>query len=250
MKNQEDAVFDALKRAKVFFDENEASLTGEVDLTSARRRLEETVTRFDSHALEQNVSDRGAQGETAKQQQLRMKLRRRQMGPIAILARRNLRFTPEFIALQMPKASVRGQAFIASARGMADAATVHKEAFMTYGLPETFLDDLNRAITQLETSLTEREKNRTQRVGATKALDVEEKQGRTLLRVLDALVTTAVEHNEALLRAWQAARLIRRRPGATTKSTRTLTSTSESTTTGAPMSTTELASPPTLHVAA
>lgn len=212
MKYQENAVLDALLRAQPFLDENAASLTG-VDLTAARKRLDDVVVTFTAHAFDQDVGSRGAKGETAKQRQLRLELRRQQMEPVAVVARRNLRTTPEFASLQMPKPSVVGQAFLASARGMADAATIHQDTLVTHGLPATFLDAFKAAVTAFEGSLNDREKNRNRRIGATKGLEVEEKQGRTILSVLDALVQQALADNESLLHAWQAVRHIRRKTG-------------------------------------
>jgi len=216
MHYRQNAVFDALERARGFFDENEALLTGVVDLTGARRRLDEVLEGFTAHALEQDLADRVAKGETAKQRQLRLELRRLQMAPIARIARGNLNHTPEFASLRMPKPAVSGPALIASARGFVDAAVVHHEALVTQGLPSNFIDVLNAAVGKYEESMSEREKHRTQRVGATRGLDVEEKRGREILSVLDALVHQALSDNPALMRAWQAARHIRRRPGPTT----------------------------------
>lgn len=220
MRHTEDAVLEALQRAGPFLDENAALLTG-VDLTAARQRLDAVVASFTTHAVDQDVGVRGSKGETAKQHQLRVKLRQEQMEPIALIARRNLRNTPEFAALQMPKPTVKGQAFLASASGMADAATIHHDTFVVHGLPTTFLDDLKTAIGKLAASLTDREKSRTRRAGATKGLAVEEQNGRIVLSVLDALMQQALVNNPSLLRAWQTARLIRRRTGATPTATPT-----------------------------
>ena len=210
MRETEDAVFSALQRAQLYLDENDAMLH-RVDFTTARKRLDDIVTSFSGHAVDQNVGDRAARGETAKQQQLRVKLRGEQMEPIAIIARHNLRSAPEFRALRKPSQKVRGQAFIASAKGMADAATIHKDTLIAQGMPATFLDDFKAAIAQLETSMSDREMKRTQRVGATKGLAVERRNGQAILSVLDALVKQALgADNEALLRRWQSARLVRR----------------------------------------
>ncbi len=208
----QDALSNALSGAQGFLDENEAQLAG-VDFTAARKRLDEVAASLSSHAFDQDVGDRGALAETAKQRQFRDKLRQEQMEPIALIARRNLRTAPEFTALQMPKPSTRGPAFLASGSGMADAATIHKDTLIAHGLPATFLDDFKAAIAKLSESLTVRQKNVSQRVKATEGLSVEEKKGRTVLRVLDALVKQAVGDNAALLRQWKSARLIRRRPG-------------------------------------
>jgi len=213
MHYRQNAVFDALQRAHVFFDENGILLTGVVDLSSARRRLEEVLASFRTHALDQDLGDRVARGETSKQRQLRLQLRHLQMAPIARIARQNLSNTPEFAALRMPKPTVFGPAFIASARGLAEAAVVHQETLVVHGLPSNFHDVLQAAIAKLEESHSEREKNRARRVGATKGLDVEEKQGRTILSVLDALMHQALSDNPTLMRSWEGARHIRRRTG-------------------------------------
>lgn len=120
MKDRQIAVLDAVQRAQRFLDENAALLTG-ADLAAGRHRLDEVATTFTAHALDQDVGDRGSKGETAKQRQLHVKLRREQMEPISVIARRNLRSVPEFTALRMPKPAIRGQAFIASARGARQA---------------------------------------------------------------------------------------------------------------------------------
>lgn len=234
MRDTQNAVFDALQRSQRFFDENGVLLTG-VDFTGARKRLDEVVESFAAHALDQDVGERGAKGETAKQRQLRLKLRLELLEPIATIARRNLRSVPEFKALQMPKQAVRGQGFIASARGMADAATIHKDTLVAHGLPSTFLEDLKAGIAKLEASMSDREKHRTQRVGATKGLTVEEKNGETVLSVLDALVQQSLGgSNDALLRKWQAVRLVRRSTANTTATPTAPTSAPASTAATAP----------------
>ena len=215
MRFLQNAVLAALKRVQLFLDEYAAVLAATVDLTAARKRLDAVAASFTEHAYDQDAGDRGAKGETAKQRQLRVKLRGERMAPIALIARKNLRTTPEFAALQMPKPTVSGEAFIASAKAMADAATVHKDTFIEHGLPSAFLDDFRAAITKLASSISDREQNYNRRLSATKGLDAKEKQGRLVLRVLDSLVEPALADNDALLRGWQGARQIRHRAGPT-----------------------------------
>ena len=202
-----------------------------VDFTAARKRLDEVLTSFSGHALDQDVGDRGAKGETARQRQLRFKLRTELMEPIAVIARHNLRSVPEFKALQMPKQEVRGQAFIASASGMADAAAIHKDTLVGHGLPPTFLDDLKAGIAKLQTSLSDRDKSRAQRAGATRGLIIEERNGQTVLSVLDSLVKQALNgDHEALLRKWQSVRLVRRSTANTSSAPATTTPSTPATT--------------------
>ena len=76
MRAGQNAVLSALQRADGFIEENLAQLTTTVDLTGARRRLEDIVASFAGHAFDQNANDRDAKGETAKQQQLQLTLTR------------------------------------------------------------------------------------------------------------------------------------------------------------------------------
>lgn len=220
----QNAVLSALLRAQTFILEYLTQLAG-VDLTAVRKRLDDVIARFTTHAVEQNASDRDTRGESAKQQQLRLQLSTDIMRPIAEIARRNLRTAPEFKALQMPKQRLGGPAFVAGAKGMAEAAAVHKDTLIERGLPADFLEQFQTGVSQLETSVTEREKSRTRRMGATKGLSVQEQEGRSVLKVLDAVIGRALRGDPVLLAVWKGARAIHRRPGggATTPSSTTQT---------------------------
>lgn len=240
MLNTQNAVFSALQRADGFLDENTTALTGIVDLTTARKRLEDVIVSFTTHAVDQNANDRDTKGESAKQQQLRLFLTTDVMRPIAEIARRNLRTTPEFTSLRMPH-NVVGPAFLASAKGMAEAATIHQATLIERGLPADFLDQFQTALAAFEVSITKREKSRTRRMGATKGLVKQEQEGRSVLKVLDSLVGRALRGNTVLLATWAGARAIHRRPGgsamnsATPPSTPATTTATPATTTPAPV---------------
>ena len=233
MLSRQDAVQAALLRARRFTTENAAQLTSSVDLTVARQRLDAVIASFTTHAVDQDANNRSAKGETEKQRQLRLKLRTEQMQPIAEIARRNLRTVPEFKALQMPPRAAKGGAFIASAQAMVNAASIHKDALLERGLPADFLEQFQASLTKLEASMSDRDKNRDQRKGATKGLAFQEQEGRNVLRVLDASVRRALSGNDALLETWQSARTIQRGKVAAS----TTSSTAQPTPTPAPAST-------------
>jgi hypothetical protein len=92
----QNAVLAALKRVQLFLDQYAAVLAAIIDLSAARKRLDAVVASFSDHAYNQDANDRGVKGETAKQRQLREKLRGERMEPIALIARKNLRTTPQF----------------------------------------------------------------------------------------------------------------------------------------------------------
>jgi hypothetical protein len=239
MKSRENATHAALLRAKRFCAEYVTELASAVDLTVARQRLDDVITSFTTHAFDQDANKRSAKGETEKQRQVRVKLRAELMQPIAEIARRNLRTVPEFKALQLPPRSAKGGAFIASAKAMADAASIHQAPLLERGLPADSLEKFQAALKTLEESVSNREKNRTQRMGATKALAFQEQEGRSVLKVLDAAVRRALQGNEALLGTWAGARAISDRPRkvATTPPAVTTPSTTPTTTAVPPAAT-------------
>ena len=212
MRTVQNAVLGALERAKPFIDENATQLTAVVDFTAVRIRLDDIIASFNTHAVDQDAHDRAIKGESAKQQQLRDQLATDIMRPIAEIARHNLRTTPEFKALHMPR-QLSGPAFLASAKGMAEAAAIHKDTLIERGLPADFLDHFQTALAAFATSVTDRDQSRTLRMGATRGLLLQEQEGRSVLKVLDALVNRALRGNPVLLATWRGARTIRSRPG-------------------------------------
>jgi hypothetical protein len=215
MKYREGAVFEAGQRAQVVLDDNESKLAegNEADFARGKQKLDQALKVLMEFGVDQDRGYRGSLGETAKQRQLRLDLVEEWLKPIAAIARRLLREAPEFAALQLPSASARGHGFTASTRGMAAAASVHREVLVGYGLPESVVEDLNRAVDEFESSLSERDKNRVRRVGATKGLEEATKDVRTVLAVLDARMRRWTRGDETIQRAWEVARRIRRRPG-------------------------------------
>ena len=217
MQHKQDAVRDATERVQLFLDLNEGLLTA-VDFTTARRWLDDVVTRFTEHAMRQGVGRSGAKGEAAKQLRLRRKLQREFMAPIAFIARRSLSHVPEFKLLQLPKCPRRREEFVAHARGIAGAAALYHETFVSHGLPSTFLNDFKVALAELDESSRNGATNRVTRIGATRGLAYAVKDGVAVLHVLDALVLRAASENEPLLRSWREARRIQRRSSSTTRS--------------------------------
>jgi len=244
MRTTQNAVLGALQGAQRFLDTNDAVLTSTVDFTAARKRLDAVIASFTTHAFDQDASNRSAKGETEKQRQMRLTMRAEQMAPIAEIARRDLRNVPEFGALQLPPRYAKGGAFIASADAMAAAAANNKAALLERGMPADFLDQFQASLAQFKASVTDREEIRSHRMGATKGIAVQEQNGRSVLKVLDALVRRALRGNDALLQTWKGARAIprqRRTPTqtTTTPSTPTVTPATTATNTAVPEVTTK-----------
>ena len=249
MMSRQDAMLAAALRVQRFCTDNEASLTS-VDLTQARKRLDDVITSFTAHAYDQDAQNRSAQGETEKQRQIRLTLRKEQMAPVAEIARRNLSTVPEFKELRMPPRSARGGAFLVSAKAMVDAATKYKDALLERGLPADSFDQFQGLLTTFAASVADREQNRNQRMGATKGLAFEEQEARSVLKVLNALIRRALAGNAALLGAWDGARRIYYKSGDAKKTTAPATASAAQSTTQVAPNGTPASSTPTAPVAA
>src|SRR5690242_6679076 len=118
MKYRESAVIEALVRVLLFLDSHRDLFAKDdpVQFDRVYRRLEETLTSLRAFAVEQDGGRRGSLGETSLQTRLRLDLRAQWLRPIATIARRNAKRNPGLKALDMPRASTRGEAFLASAR--------------------------------------------------------------------------------------------------------------------------------------
>jgi hypothetical protein len=211
MRNKQSAVLESLRRAQQFLDTN-GDVLAPVN-KSTRKQLDDVVSQLSDLSVEQDSGARGSKGETARQRALRLALRRNYMAPIAELAKLNLRGVPEFAALMLPPASATTQRTVAAAYAMADAATEHAPVFVDNGLPETFAADLRTAAAAVTASITGRGMQQGRRSGATAGLVAEERRGRAILRVLNALVLAHIGTNAQLLAGWNAAKAVRRKPG-------------------------------------
>ncbi len=211
MRNEQNAVLASLRRAQQVLDTH-ADRLSPVN-TSTRTQLDDVVTQLSTLAITQDGGARGSKGETARQHALQLALRRNYMAPIAELARLKLREVPEFAALTLPSADVNPQRLVAAAYAMADAASTHAPVLVGNGLPATFADDLRAAAAALSDSVLERSKYQGSRVGATAGLIAEEKRGRSLLKVLNALIMAHVGNDAQVMAEWTVAKAVRRKPG-------------------------------------
>jgi hypothetical protein len=211
MKYKQNAVLTSLRRAQQFLDAN-AAVLGDAN-ASARAELDSVVAQLTTLAVTQDGGARGARGETSLQHALRVKLRRKYMAPIAEVAKYKLPAVPELAALSLPPSNGSAQSDVAAAYGMADAASLHAQVFIASGLPATFVDDIRAAAAAVGESIGERSAYQGRRNGATSGLAAMEKQGRALLRVLNALVLAEVGDDAQLSREWVTARTVQRKPG-------------------------------------
>jgi hypothetical protein len=219
MRDGQIAVLNALVRAQQFLDAHADALSG-VN-TSARKQLDDVVKQLSDYSVTQDSASRGSRGETARQHALRVALRRSYMRPVSKLAQLKLRTVPEFAALTLPPTTTPPQRLVATAYAMADAAGVHAQVFVDNGLPPTFVDDLRAAAAAVSTSIAGRGQLQGRRAGATVGLLEEEKRGRIILQVLDALILAHLAGNLPVIAEWTSAKMVRQKAGSASGSSTT-----------------------------
>ena len=211
MRSEQNAVLDSLRRAQQFLDTH-GDVVGPVS-ASTRQQLDDVVTQLSAMSIAQDSGARGSKGETSKQSALRVALRRKNMVPIAEIAKFKLRDVPEFAALTLPRSNAAAAKTVVAAYAMADAASAHAQTFIDNGLPATFADDLRAAANEVGASIADRNKQQGRRTGATADLGAEDQRGRGILRVLNALIRARIDDDAGLLAEWASARTVRRKGG-------------------------------------
>ena len=88
---------------------------------------------------------------------------------------------------------------------MADIVQPHAHVFVAAGRPVDFLERLRTAAQDLVQSVGEKNQRRTERLGATDALDKVVRNARHVVGVLDAFVREELDEQEPLLTEWRRA---------------------------------------------
>jgi hypothetical protein len=212
MQYRQGHVLETLRRVQGFLDKN-PDILATVNGSGSRKMLDERITQFTAHAVDQQAGILGSKGESGRHQSLRGELRRLYMKPIAAIARANLRAVPEFGALGLPHPEISTAKLVNAASAMAEAAGNHAEVFVAAGMPEDFVARLQAATKAVADALDAGAASRGRRVGATEGLKVEERRGRDTLRVLDTLVVPALGTREDLAAEWKSLRRVDGKPG-------------------------------------
>jgi hypothetical protein len=170
------------------------------DIGAPLTELTGIVTQLTAHAATQDTHTRLSKADTAGLVAARRALKVHQMQPIASTAAALLKSPNGYDkALLMPKGKLRSQALVAAATGMGTAAQPQAALFIQHGLAPDFLARLAAAAAAVEALVNSRAQNKMARTGATQGVKTALKRGRVLVKMLNAIVTPAIEHNAVLL---------------------------------------------------
>lgn len=204
MKNRESKKLKSLRAVHAFIADHAEQLPG-VASSGALRRLEELLLTIDDHAAAQAASDLAAQISTRKRLALHAALLRDHMAPIVRIAAAESLASPQTSPLRMPPRWASPEQLRANAAGMAESAARSADVFTSVGLPADFADQLTGAADAMLASVCEQTRHRLARARATAGLRVSIAAARRMVGALDAMVTSALRADAALLRAWKAA---------------------------------------------
>jgi hypothetical protein len=194
----------ALRQTQNLLDTNTAVL-GTINASGARRDLDAAVTQLEALGETQGSHRTQARGERTNELRLARALRRQHIRPIVRIARAKVPEVAQLSAMNLPPLKTNSTALATQAGAIADAVQSHVQVFVDAGLPADFIPRMRAAAGQLVKSIGGKGDHRTQRIGATTALDKEVQQARRVVAVLDGLVRAQLDEQEPLVSQWRSA---------------------------------------------
>ena len=204
MKQSQARLAQSLRAVQGFIANHADRLPG-VARSGARRKLDELVQTFSDDADSQAASDLAAQMATREHHALRTALLRDHMQPIVKIAALEASALPALSVLRMPPRWASPERLHAYALGMADSAAQSAHVFTAAGLPANFAEQLTDAADATLAAVGARTSRRQARARATAGVRVTISAARRAVGALDALVTSALHTDAALLVAWKSA---------------------------------------------
>ena len=209
MNDRQVRQMDTLQSAQAFLALNGANVPG-VAASGMARDLDAAIARLEWHAGNQASRSLVGQGITHRVAMLREALLRDHMAHIAGIAKVKLPRTPELAALRMPGERIGDGALISRATGMRAVAAPFSEVFVEAGLPADFLVQFSTAVDSLVASRELARQTMGQRSGATKGIQEAVREGRRVLRTLNAFMESALKDDTTLLANWKAVIRVRK----------------------------------------
>ena len=165
--------------------------------------LGQIVDGVSTHAVEQEVSDRGFRASASTARHQAKIVRGEFMLPISRMGRS---LFPSDVALRQSLAMPRRKDYeglIAAAYAMADRAEEHKDRFVAGGFNDDFADRLRQATADLRKALDDKAAHFGHRAAATAGLAREMSRGRGLVRILEAMVAPRLVETPDKLAQWR-----------------------------------------------
>ncbi len=209
MKSMQGRSLQALRAAQAWVADH-ADRIPRIAESGAYRRLSELVTAAGSRASAQAAADLAARSATRTFWSLRGALLRDHLAPIIRIAAVETADVAELGALSMPPRWASAERLHGYAVGIASTAERFANRFVAAGLSADFADRTRAAADAMRDAVLERRRLITARVGARAGLSHTLSEGRRVVRVLDAMVRSALREDAVLFEAWHKAQRVER----------------------------------------
>ena len=194
---------DMARRARDFCRTHPSQNSGH---TAAVARLEERLARAEALAQQQVTGQLAVSGAVAHKEQLREEVYNT-LALLAGLAEPAAREEPDLaVGFARPQIKFSDQVFLTRARVAAANGSAHRDLLIRYGMPETFLDELDTALDGFEQALNQKHNGRAAHVGARAELNAVTSEIMLTIRQLDALNRFHFRKDAESLAAWKSAR--------------------------------------------
>lgn len=172
-------------------------------------RLEELLSRGTTLATQQQTGTTTVRVAAVSKRRMRAEINRTPLRHLVRIAVAASAQQPELRArFRMPASGISFQEFLAEARALAEEATTHRELFLSYGLPEKFLEDLAAALDQLEAAIDSKTSGLAAKTGAVADLQVVTREMGKVVAKIDARNRIRFQDQPELLQAWQSIKLL------------------------------------------
>ena len=207
MQTYQGNLLESLRNVKTFLDLHADRLAG-VIRTGTRTTLLEAIVDLEGFSNQQAAGAGASKNATSVQRALRRSLIHDHMSVVSRIGRAKLPSTPELANLTMPRGTPSATKLAEAAFEMANSAEANTQVFVDAGLPPDFVAQLKGAASAMIGARQQRAMSRVSRAAATKGLKSKLSAGRKIVLVLDAMVSTALRSEPALLAGWKQAKRV------------------------------------------
>jgi hypothetical protein len=199
----------ALYAVDVFLDANTHRLP-KTATTGMRVRFKRALAELELHVQVQAGAPLLAMGLTLAKDKKRDALIRDHMAPIARIARLEAATYPALAAIKMPRGAPGTAKLLSYAAAMATVAADYRDVLIATGLRPSFVEDLQRAIDDVLSTLDARSERLGARSGATRGLAVALKACTAYKAVLASFIESEASDDVPLLANWRTVQRVAR----------------------------------------
>jgi hypothetical protein len=195
---------DAINRVYVFSQAHQAAIAGYVE---AVKQMGELLTRANLLAVQVEAGEHEADGAVAKKNEQRRVIREDHLAHLVRIARVSLTEDPELRSrFRMPRRNLNQQEFVAAVRAILAEAAGRKPLFITEGMPESFVEELETLVTSYVQSVDQKSLGAASKVGARADLKAVTDDLMKLVRRLDGINRKRWQRDTEMLAAWKSAK--------------------------------------------